>query len=251
MTFKVECQEMQDRYAGDLGDFSKFAIVNVLLQELPGKVGVIWYRFPNETHNNDGRHTKYVTDSRWKDCSPELVSKLREVVDSNLRTISALEHAHCLPESTRYFGEAIHSDGNRSWSRRDWFRRAMIAVEECQIVVADPDNGIAGIHHAPESSKGGKHITFEEIHALAQSHPCVILYHHFDRSASHVIQAKRLIENLQTIAPGSKVAAIRYRRVSPRAYFIVYAPTLEVQFRRAILKLTTGDWAFHFELIAH
>ena len=39
---------MQDRYAGDVGDFSKFAITIALHEEIGGSIGVIWYRFPDE-----------------------------------------------------------------------------------------------------------------------------------------------------------------------------------------------------------
>lgn len=64
---------MQDRYAGDVGDFGKFG----LLRHLCGKTaqdkhpqlkpGVIWYRVPDENHNGDGRHISYLTRSPQND----------------------------------------------------------------------------------------------------------------------------------------------------------------------------------------
>jgi hypothetical protein len=94
---------MQDRYAGDLGDFSKFALTKMLHQELGGKVGIIWFRFPDESHNNDGRHTKYVSDAKWIACDPVLVGQLQGVVRSKQRSICALENALCLPQTPRIF----------------------------------------------------------------------------------------------------------------------------------------------------
>lgn len=48
---------MQDRYAGDVGDFGKF----VMLRKLSGllgpeqTLGINWYRVTNPEPNNDGR----------------------------------------------------------------------------------------------------------------------------------------------------------------------------------------------------
>jgi len=49
---------MQDRYAGDIGDLAKFA----LLRALGGdglRLGVVWYLNINEEENRDGSHTEY------------------------------------------------------------------------------------------------------------------------------------------------------------------------------------------------
>ena len=49
---------MQDRYVGDMGDYVKLAILRALM---PGeRLGVAWWRFPDEVHNADGRHVGYL-----------------------------------------------------------------------------------------------------------------------------------------------------------------------------------------------
>ena len=49
---------MQDRYAGDVGDFVKLGLLRALS---PGrKLGMAWYRYPDESHNGDGRHITYL-----------------------------------------------------------------------------------------------------------------------------------------------------------------------------------------------
>jgi hypothetical protein len=113
--------------------------------------------------------------------------------------------------------------------------------------VADPDNGIAGSNHAPNRKKGVKHITLEEIQKLVERHPCVVLYHHFDRSASHTNQACLRAEQLKLLNPGSQVTALRYKRVSPRAYFIISQAEQYQAIQAAITALTTNPWDFHFE----
>jgi hypothetical protein len=49
--------EMQDRYAGDIGDFVKLGLLRAIS---PGyALGLAWYHVPDEGHNDDGRHIGY------------------------------------------------------------------------------------------------------------------------------------------------------------------------------------------------
>ena len=54
---------MQDRYAGDLGDFLKLGLLRYLVAATDGRpalrLGVVWYRVPDEAHNADGKHVAY------------------------------------------------------------------------------------------------------------------------------------------------------------------------------------------------
>jgi hypothetical protein len=54
---------VQDRYASDLGDYLKFGLLRRLAP--PGglaspRLGVVWYRSADETHNADGKHITYL-----------------------------------------------------------------------------------------------------------------------------------------------------------------------------------------------
>ena len=52
---------MQNRYTGDIGDFGKLGMLRALqAQDLT--IGVNWYLAPDEDHNDDGKHTKYLND---------------------------------------------------------------------------------------------------------------------------------------------------------------------------------------------
>ena len=153
-----------------------------------------------------------------------------------------------LPESTCYFGEFVHNCGQHNWKRSSWFDRAKDAVQGCDMVFVDPDNGIAGPNHRPESVGGGKHISLEEISDLASNHPCVGIYHHFDRSAAHTRQMQIQIDRLKLIAPIHLVLGLRYRRISPRAYFLLFRPNLAASVERAVNVLCSKPWDTHFEL---
>ena len=66
---------MQDRYAGDVGDFGKFALLRALCGGR--SLGVCWYRTDAaEEKNNDGRHLDYLY------LDPEVFNGLKRFVDS-------------------------------------------------------------------------------------------------------------------------------------------------------------------------
>ena len=61
---------MQDRYAGDLGDFLKLGLLRWLVAPSfdapPHRLGVVWYLAPDESHNADGKHIAYWARSdKW------------------------------------------------------------------------------------------------------------------------------------------------------------------------------------------
>ena len=239
---------MQDRYAGDIGDFSKFALARILGNEIGGKIGVIWYRFPDEVHNNDGRHIEYLSKPEWINADEALVQQLGKVVSSGSRRISDLEQSQILPATTVYFDEAVHSNGDSAWSRTSWFKNAIDAVSGSNLVVVDPDNGIAGPNHAPNGVRGGKHITLEEITHLGNNHSCLMIYHHFDRSASHEVQIGQQVERIQPLVPSHRIVAIRYSRFSPRVYFIVYEHRVQAAIERSLDVIRRAPWDFHFSV---
>ncbi len=48
---------MQDRYAGDVGDFSKLSLLRALADGR--RLAVCWYLVPNELHNDDGARVRW------------------------------------------------------------------------------------------------------------------------------------------------------------------------------------------------
>lgn len=75
---------MQDRYAGDVGDFVKLGLLRAIS---PGKwLSVAWYRFPDESHNGDGRHVGHLDQQQKYEA---LDPHLKDVVNRE-RSIASL-----------------------------------------------------------------------------------------------------------------------------------------------------------------
>ena len=130
---------MQDRYAGDLGDFLKFGLLGRLAPpDSPWpRLGVIWYRTADEAHNADGKHIAYLTPGhrsagQLRQLDPDLYDRLARLVSTGQRSTAALASAGLLGAQTRFFGDLLdladlpvtarqaRQARRRSWHSRHW-----------------------------------------------------------------------------------------------------------------------------------
>ena len=137
---------MQDRYAGDVGDFMKLGLLRALSAEPdPLWLGVNWYLTADECHNADGKHTGYLDPASrhhrsLKNCDPELLCRLSEVVSGH-RSVAAIEAARVLPAGSRTFPELL-GVAMGDTLRRQWHGRALTRLARADLVFVDPDNGM-------------------------------------------------------------------------------------------------------------
>ena len=73
---------MQDRYAGDVGDFGKFYLLKKVFVPTRKNIGIVWYNYDNEEHNADGLHIGYLCSKEYnKDTEEkEIVKKVPDHV---------------------------------------------------------------------------------------------------------------------------------------------------------------------------
>jgi hypothetical protein len=142
---------MQDRYAGDLGDFLKFGLLRWLAPpDSPWpRLGVIWYRTADEAHNADGKHIAYLTPGhrsagRLRQLDPDLYERLTRIVSSGQRSTAALASAGVLGAQTRFFGDLLDladlpasAREARQARRRSWTQRALAATSGCDLIFAE------------------------------------------------------------------------------------------------------------------
>jgi hypothetical protein len=227
---------MQDRYAGDLGDFLKFGLLRWLAPpDSPWpRLGVIWYRTADEAHNADGKHIAYLTPGhrsagRLRQLDPDLYDRLARVVSSGQRSTAALATAGVLGAQTRFFGDLLDlsdlpaSAGQaRQARRRSWTQRALAATAGCDLIFADPDNGIRPDRHPVPAhrTRAVKHAYLSELAAFAHRGQSVIAYHHADRTATVEQQAHRRLADLAAGLPVRPVAAVRASRGTSRLFLV-------------------------------
>ena len=190
--------QVQDRYAGDLGDYLKFGLLRWLA--LPGssgspQLGVVWYRTADEVHNADGKHVAYLdpghrSSAQLRQLDPDLYQRLARVVVSGQRSTAALAKAGVLDARTCFFGDLLDfadlpvtARGARLERRRSWAQRALAATSGCDLIFADPDNGIRPASHRVPAhrTKAAKHAYLSELAAFAARGQSLIVYHHAER----------------------------------------------------------------------
>ena len=117
---------MQDRYAGDVGDFCKLGML-CQISHIGLRVGTNWYLTykPEEHSNNDGKHTGYINGRSFKNCDDELLESLRIIIGDN-RSVAALERVNLIPDA-KYYSEILRSGNDHSFQRDVWHRNSMEA----------------------------------------------------------------------------------------------------------------------------
>lgn len=236
---------MQDRYAGDVGDFGKYALLNQLCigdgcgqPEL--SLGVLWYvpwcrcTDAEPEPSNDGKHIGYLQPPKcrkFRQCAPDLWDKMRQmvVVDGD-RSISAVERSRALPAGTKYYSEPLFCERHESQAtkkerRRTWLKAGRDAVKSADLVFVDPDNGFQSEEVKPHHKKGPKYVYYCDLDAHVKAGQSLVVYHHLGRYKPHDAQIKHMLDTLsEHFALEQRVFALRYRRGTGRAYFVLPNP---------------------------
>jgi len=259
---------VQDRYAGDLGDYLTFGLLRWLVP--PGspafaRLGVVWYRTADEAHNADGKHIAYLdshhrSSTRLRQLDPDLYARLASVVTSRRRNTAALASAGALSAGTRFFGELLDfSDlpvaarAARQARRRSWLERALAATADCDLIFADPDNGVrSSLHPVPaHRTKAVKHAYLDELVAFARRGQSLIVYQHADRSAAVEQQARRKLADFAREVPITPIGAVRASRGSSRLFLVGAASVSHARYlTERLAELERSPWARELVSIA-
>ena len=251
---------MQDRFVGDVGDFGKYGLLRALCAD-DLSLGVVWYLVPDEEGTGDGGQVGFLDPtprnlSRFRDCDPPLYDALGEIVEDGARSVRVIRERGVLPEGTVFHEEILSFAGmpfaggaareRRLDHRRAWARGALAATRGCDLVFADPDNGLESgtpRHH----KKGPKYACFDELAPYLDRGQSLVVYHHLHRSAAHEDQVRdRLCQVEERLGPAF---ALRYRPGTGRAFFVVPAEVhREVLYERTARLMRHPCWSEHFEL---
>lgn len=253
---------MQDRYVGDVGDFGKFGLLRHLLlgQDNLISPGVVWYYYaPHDEDNNDGCHTNFHTNTVLTSCDPKLAEALQHI-STTRRCVAALEDSQILPAQTRYFREdtnfyAAFPDQTqknkiaRQAARDRWLKQALQAVQGCQMIFLDPDNGLEIASCSRKSQKkAGKFAFLDEIRAFKDRSPVVIVYHHLNMGSPHELQIEKGVARLvDTFQREISVFSLRFRPYSPRAFFILCSSNTDEDVARRLINFQHGPWGQYWD----
>lgn len=242
---------MQDRYTGDIGDYGKLGMLRYL-KAAGLQVGVNWYRTPDEDHNEDGKFIQYVQASckaSYRPYDPPLWDALAQIVNSGQRQVESLETPAIL--DAVFFDKPLDFSNvpfrERDETRADWHCQALAALNGCEIVFVDPDNGLM-VPSARRSKKANKYVLPEELFDYYQQGASVIYYQHKARRQDgfYTDQHNKLLRNERV--QGAEGLGLKFTRTSLRYYWFLLRPEHAETVRQCIVSLLAGPWGDCFEL---
>ena len=254
---------MQDRYAGDIGDYGKLGLLRYLQTKLTLALGVVWYLHRDETHTADGRFTEYLQceDSRFRCCDPQLWLALRHLVHSGRRSVEeirlsgVLRVGHTKPAfftrpvdcSVTIPGQSAKQKKERREYRRKWNADGLKKVRTKDLVFLDPDNGLEVASCSKKHQyKAGKYTFHDEVQKFAGQSRVLVIYHHLNRHSNHGTHQRQLVtqaNRLQKLTGNAKnVFGLRYRPKSPRAFFVIADAALSSQTLSSLESFLASAW---------
>lgn len=239
---------MQNRYAGDVGDFGKLGMLRCI--EKNGiRVGVNWYLVGDESHNNDGKHIGYLKDKKYCGCDDELLERLAGMLAQNVRTVLELEKLDLL-ETKKYYHERLCEPRKQDGIKREeWHQNALAHMGGCDLVFLDPDNGLLTKSVGRGSDKSIKYVLPEEIIDYYKNGHSVVFYSHRTREKLEVYLKR--FEKLFAADEfeAATIKGISFKRGTVRDYFFILHKEHASKIEQAIGEITGGKWSKHFSSI--
>lgn len=168
---------MQDRYAGDIGDYGKIGLIRAL-QSQGLSIAINWYlvepldvekKADGTFKQEDG---KYLIPEKLKNCDSVLAAELTRIAMSGHRSVKDLEKAEFVPDAI-YFNEPV-----TVLDRIGWHCRAMETIKGADVVFVDPDNGMLVKSVGKKSARSSKYTFYEEVRDYVQRGQSVLIYNH-------------------------------------------------------------------------
>lgn len=221
---------MHERWAGNIGDFGKLALLRQLMEGR--RLGVCWYLTDGQSdHGYERRYFDYFNRPEdFRHLAPEIFDALKEIVNDS-RTeksrISALETSGLLADALFYNKKVP----KRLSSREMWAKELIESINKADLVFLDPDNGIQGNRLTP------KHVALGEISALRRPDRALVIV---QRQSGRQAEPKFLAEKLQSLGC-RRIELIRFRLVTSR-FFVVADHDGAMSERIALFARKWGKW---------
>ena len=236
---------MKDRYAGDEGDYAKYALLRALCAPSDGprlRLGVNWHLTEHDEGNTDGERRRHLEgpEGEWSALDPQLLRLMRRVfagLEPSQRGIRLVEGRAVLPAGTRFFSDPMPERATRRAdrvaARGRWAARASAALEwprlprsrqrfRCFVVwCRKPSPGeVRDLRRGRGMVEGGR---------------SVVVYQHQPRMTWDRVRSRVLADLAEAGARGGAVELITF---NDRGFFVLPAPGRESRLRAGLEGLT-------------
>ncbi|MBU3198261.1 hypothetical protein LL037_21195 [Clostridium estertheticum] len=244
---------MQNRYVADVGDFGKYGLLrNIAKTNLI--IGINWYLTPDESSNEDGKHTSYLQKDEYRKCDEELYYSLSKIILENKRNIDSIQKSNILPNSTIFYNKIIDFHKETNWIhqrnlRNRWHVKALEKLSSSDIVFLDPDNGLQVKSTSLTSGKGNKYIGNNELEDYFKLGKSIIFYNHRERKQEEEYLNKFRKLNEFDAFKNSTIMGLKFRRGTIRDYIFILQPQHVCIVKDCCNSLLGSEWKEHFSLL--
>lgn len=239
---------MQNRYAGDVGDFGKIGMLRCI-EQCGVNIGVNWYLVEDESHNQDGKHIGYLRDNKFDGLDEDLRRALASLIKNDNRSVNQLEKLELLHSNAYYHKMLKPVTGLYEEIRCTWHKNGLKRLSDCELIFLDPDNGLLPRSVSRRSGKSIKYVLPEEIIDYYRAGHSVVFYSHRTREQlSTYLRRFDELFNSKNIK-GATIIGISFRRGTVRDYFFILQEAHKEKIIRGIENLLQSGWRQHFESI--
>lgn len=232
---------MKNQYLTDLGDYGKYG----LLRFLAGKgvrIGVNWYLTPDDGSTN-GKFKDFLERQAedWM-IDQELFEKLQEIHALPENKVEDVERAGLIPGAVYYpdlLDQKDLSSSERKANRRRWFEASVPALQDAELIFADPDNGISYRMTAGRKNNE-KYILPCEAEAYYRSGKDVVFYCHKGRRSEAAWRKVRT--DLQERLGGAQILTLTYHKGTQRSFIFALHPSSRGKYDQWIPSFLSLGW---------
>jgi len=165
---------MKNQYVGDINDYRKYDLLQILSDELDEKILIVWMLTKND-NKNDGKKVKYLNyPKKWDKYNKILFEDLKTIVNEE-RNIKNVQELPCFCNSNKF---EFHSDylEDDNMKRENYFNNVIEKAKTAKIIFFDPDNGIAP-HEKTKNSE--KFLFYNEIKRFWDNGKDILVFQYF------------------------------------------------------------------------
>ena len=238
---------MKDQYVRDIGDYGKYGLLRFLAKMGKIKIGVNWYRTKNDDPpTNDGKMNAYLNDAASFSRFDEALFKELQKIDPENRwetkSVIDIEAANLIPNAV-YYHEILdttsHPRNRREDIREQWHQDAIRALDDTELIFADPDNGILDDDKKPEKN-AEKYVLPKELKAYYHSGKDLVYYCH--RARRSVESWKKTVTTMQSHCIDSSIFVLTSHRGTQRSYIFVIHPESKEKYEKLLRTFIEKDW---------
>jgi hypothetical protein len=257
---------VQDRDAGDVGDFLKLGLLRWLAAPSPflpaHRLGVVWCRVSDEDQDANDDHVGYLDPSsaagvELRPLDPDLYDRLQGMAATGDHSVSGLAACGALPKGTVCFERVLDfadlaptDRAARSVRRERWFHEAMVAVDPCSLVFLDPDSGLRNDDHSVPShrDRAELHTYLSEVGRLLERGQSVITCHYADRHEPVARQAESTMTAIHDQLGMEPLATVRASRGTAPLFTVIPHPQLRSDLEHRLGALQQTRWGDELHL---